>query len=83
MQIALLKVAVFKRPQNAVWGIFSTEEVHASGEQWGLNLSHQDFPKTLPQFFLPKNPPLDQKLKVDLFKGCLSADTFLGFITFP
>ena len=64
-------------------GIFK-EEVHAGpGEQWGLNWSHQDFPQTLPQFFSQKKPPasLDEKLKVDLFKACLS-DTFLGFITF-
>ena len=67
-------------------GIFK-EEVHAGpGEQWGLNWSHQDFPQTLPQFFFQKIHQLlricwDEKLKVDLFKACLS-DTFLGFITF-
>ena len=64
-------------------GIFM-EEVHVgpAGEQWGLNWSIKTFPNFAP-IFLPKNPPasLDEKLKVDLFKACLS-DTFLGFITF-
>ena len=50
-------------------------------QRWTMGLKF--VPSRLPQFFLPKNPPLDQKLKVDLFKGCLSADTFQGFITFP
>ena len=53
----------------------------------GLKLDPSRLRSNLAPLFLPKkNPPaLDQswgeKLKVDLFKACLS-DTFLGFITF-